>query len=83
MGGEPCGDRRELLALHAVGQLPADREDELGAHLEGCAACTEELGRLSAAAAAAGAGGSDPASPADLAEKVSLALRNARRGRVQ
>ena len=81
--GEPCGDRRELLALDAVGQLPAEREAELVAHLQCCARCTEELGRLSAAAAAAGAGASGPASPADLAEKVSLSLRNARRGRVR
>ena len=81
MGGEVCGDRREVLALHAVGQLAEEREAELVAHLESCAACTDELGRLAAAAEAAGAGGSYVATPADLAEKVSSSLGNARRGR--
>jgi len=37
---------REKLADFVLGTLPPDEAEEVAAHLEGCAACREEVGRL-------------------------------------
>jgi anti-sigma factor RsiW len=79
MAGEACDDRRELLALHAVGLLDADRESELAAHLETCAACAATLRLLTAAAAAAGTDGAVPMPRAELVEDASASVLKATR----
>ena len=41
-------DRREALGAYVLGALEPDERRDLEAHLEGCAACRDELARLSA-----------------------------------
>lgn len=51
MKAESCREWQESLGAYALGELSADERAGLEAHLEGCAACREELESLSAVAA--------------------------------
>ena len=39
-----CGDVKEAIPLYLYGELAASQEEEVEAHLHGCAGCSDELG---------------------------------------
>jgi anti-sigma factor RsiW len=84
MTSEECRPWRELLGAYALGHLAADERIALEAHVDGCAACTEELEELRPVARALPAAdpghlGARPAPPADLADRVAARIRVARK----
>lgn len=83
---ERCRPWRELLGAYALGQLATDERIALEAHVDGCAACSEELDEIRPVARALPAAdpahlGTRPAPPADLADRVRARIREARRRR--
>ena len=52
MSSPPCHDDPELAAaLYVLGSLSADEREALEAHLDECASCRVQVGRLQGAAA--------------------------------
>ena len=76
---------RVNLGAYVLGQLPEDESAALEAHLDGCAACTAELGELTPVAAALGdlrthgSGAAADAPPPDLGDRVVAAVTDSAR----
>lgn len=88
MTSEGCRPWREMLGAYALGHLGADERIALEAHVDGCAACAEELEELRPVAQALPAAdpghlGARPAPPADLADRVAARIRVARKTQVR
>ena len=66
---------RELLGAYALGALPDEARAQLRAHLDGCAACRDELGEIAPLADALRLVKPDalstvPVPPADLGDRI-------------
>lgn len=82
---EGCRSWREMLGAYALGHLATDERVALEAHLDGCAACTEELDDLRPVAHALASAdpahlGARPSPPAGLADRVTARIRDERKG---
>lgn len=88
MTPEGCRPWRELLGAYALGHLATDERVALEAHVDGCAACREELEELRPVVGALPAAdaahlGAPPSPPAGLGDRVATAIRDARRAQVK
>lgn len=88
MTAEGCRPWRELLGAHVLGHLATDERVALEAHVDGCAACRDELEELRPLARALPAAdpvrlGTRPAPPADLADRVTTRIRDARKAQLR
>lgn len=86
MTAEPCRKWRELLGVHALGQLSGDERAALEAHLEGCPDCRAELDSLAEVAELMPLADperleSTPAPPFDLADRVVGAVQGEQRAK--
>ena len=84
MSAEPCADRRGALGAAALGRLDEHEQIALQAHLDGCAACREELTELRATVELldtvdlAHLGGPNRPVPQELGDHVVERVRDAR-----